>query len=148
MEGHLAQNKPAVKKHISNTGALIVDDYKPSRVLLRPFLIRLGVTKIEEATNSIDALRFIMDTDITQSPFDIIFISLGIREMNGLDLLRNIRQLANWDEFPVVIVAENASADIALEAFSAGATEFLLRPYEEATLARIIAKLHQDAATR
>ncbi len=143
----MAQNKPTVKKHVSNTGALIVDDYKPSRVLLRSFLIRLGITKIDEATNSIEALRFIMETDVTQSPFDIIFISLGIREMSGLDLLRNIRQLASWDEFPVVIVSENASADIAIEAFSAGATEFLLRPYEEGTLARILAKLREDAGS-
>lgn len=139
----MAQNKSIAKKHASNTGALIVDDYKPSRVLLRSFLVRLGLTRLSEATDSIEALRLIMDTDASQSPFDVIFISLGIREMNGLDLLRNIRQLANWENFPVVIVSENASADIAVEAFSAGATEFLLRPYEEATLARIIATIRE-----
>ncbi len=137
----MAQNKPIAKKQISNLSVLLVDDYKPSRVLLRSFLIRLGVNHLDEATDSIEALRLLMETNSNDTPFDAVFISLGIREMSGLDLLRNIRQLSGWDKFPVIIVSENASADVAIEAFSAGASQFLLRPYEEETLARILEML-------
>lgn len=137
----MTQNKPPVKKQISSLSILLVDDYKPARVLLRSYMARLGVGRVEEATDSIEALRLVMETTVNRTPFDAVFVSLGIREMNGLEFVRSIRQLSALSTLPLILISENSEAATTREALTTGINEFLLRPYEEETLKRILTKL-------
>lgn len=57
-----------------------------------------------------------------------------MREMNGLELLRNIRQLSGWSDFPIIIVSEDPDVSLVHDAIAAGATDYILRPYSQETL--------------
>ncbi|MDZ4081490.1 MAG: response regulator [Bdellovibrionales bacterium] len=122
-------------------GYLIVDDQRAARLLLRVFLIRQGVNFIEEAGDSISALRLLMATPQNQSPFRAVFISRQMPEMSGLELLRTIRQLPGWAQFPIVIVSEDSDAKLQRDAMAAGATDYLMRPFTEEDIAALLKRI-------
>jgi len=122
-------------------GYLLVDDQRAARLLLRVFLIRQGVNFIEEAVDSISALRLLMATPQSQSPFSAVFISRQMREMSGLELLRTIRKLPGWTRFPIVIISEDSDAKLQSEAMAAGATDYLLRPFTEEELTALLRRI-------
>lgn len=137
----MPQIKSQAKKQVSSLSLLVVDDHKPARILLRSYLARLGAGRIEEANDSIEALRLVLDTTVNQAPLDAVFVSLGIREMNGLEFVRSLRQLSAFSNLPLILISENSSASVMREARAAGVTELLLRPFEEETLKRLLVKL-------
>lgn len=122
-------------------GYLLVDDQRAARLLLRVFLIRHGVNFIEEASDSISALRLLMSTPQNQSPFRAIFISRQMPEMSGLELVRTIRQLPGWAQFPIVIISEDNDAKLERDARNAGASEYLMRPYTEEELQAVLKRI-------
>jgi two-component system, chemotaxis family, chemotaxis protein CheY len=129
----LAQNESS-QINLSPLGILLVDDQKAARLLLRAFLTRLGVGRVEEASDSIVALRLLMNTPSSHQAFAAAFVSRSMREMTGLELVRNIRQLAEWSDFPIVIVSEDPDPSLVRDAIAAGATDYILRPYSQETL--------------
>ncbi len=120
--------------NLAQLGVLLVDDQKAARLLLRSYLIRLGIGKVEEVTDSIEALRLLINTPAKHQAFAAVFISRSMREMSGLELVRNIRQLSEWSTIPIIIVSEDRDAAKLLDAVAAGATDYLLRPYSQETL--------------
>lgn len=122
-------------------GYLLVDDQRAARLLLRVFLLRQGVNFIEEAGDSISALRLLMATPQNQSPFSAVFISRQMPEMSGLELLRTIRQLPGWVDFPVVIISEDNDAALQRDAMEAGASDYLMRPFTEEDLKALLKRI-------
>lgn len=128
----------------AQSGVLLVDDQKAARLLLKSYMTRLGVGKIEEATDSIEALRILMQTTPGQCPFGAVLISRNMREMTGLQLVKNIRQLSGWSEFPIVVISEDLDPALVRDAAAAGASEYMLRPYDEETLKTILERTLKD----
>ncbi len=122
-------------------GYLLVDDQRAARMLLRVFLLRQGVNFIEESGDSISALRLLMATPQNLSPFKAVFISRVMPEMSGVEFVRTVRQLPGWANFPVVVISEDADPKLEDEAFAAGATDYLLRPYTEEDLKAVLARI-------
>jgi two-component system chemotaxis response regulator CheY len=122
-------------------GYLLVDDQRAARLLLRVFLIRQGVNFIEEAGDSISALRLLMATPQNQSPFRAVLISRQMPEMSGLELVRTIRKLPGWSQFPIVIVSEDSDAKLQRDAIAAGANEYLMRPFTEEDIAALLKRI-------
>ncbi len=122
-------------------GYLLVDDQRAARLLLRVFLIRQGFNFIEEASHSISALRLLMATPQSQSPFRAVFISRQMPEMSGIELMRTLRQLPGWTQFPIVIISEDSDAKLQREAMAAGATDYLLRPFTEEELTALLKRI-------
>lgn len=131
----------------SQLGLLLVDDQKAARILLRSYLNRLGVGDVEEATDSLEALRILMQTRAADCPFEAIFISRSLREMSGLNLVKNIRLLAGWKDFPIVLISEDLDPSLAIEANKTGATEYLIRPYSEERLKAVLDRIYALTAT-
>lgn len=141
----MAQNEPS-QINLTQLGILLVDDQKAARLLMRSFLSRLGVGNVEEATDSIEALRLLMDTPSNHQAFAAAIISRSMREMTGLELVRNIRQLSGWNEFPIIIVSEDSDPSLVRDAISAGATDYIMRPYSQETLLATLMRALKFAA--
>ena len=62
-------------------------------------------------------------------------------EMSGLELLRTIRQLPGWAQFPIVIVSEDSDAKLQRDAMAAGATDYLMRPFTEEDIAALLKRI-------
>jgi two-component system LytT family response regulator len=112
--------------------ALIVDDEPIARKILREELEAIaGVEIVGEAGNGPEALNRIAD----RRP-DLVLLDLQLPAMGGLDV---VRQLKGGPHMPVVVIV-TAYDQHALEAFEAGAIDYLLKPVGQERLASAIEK--------
>ncbi|OKH31055.1 hypothetical protein NIES2119_29660 [[Phormidium ambiguum] IAM M-71] len=103
---------------------LIVDDREINHQVLVDLLVPLGF-EVAQANNGYEGLKL-----LEQFKPDLIITDLVMPEMNGFEFIRNIRALANGDDF--IILASSASS---LEAerqnsLEAGCTEFITKPID------------------
>jgi two-component system, cell cycle response regulator len=77
-----------------------------------------------------------------QQPFPLVFTDVIMGQMNGLTLLREIKQID--DKALVVIMTSHASLETAMTALRAGAYDFLVKPFEDLFLLSVLAQRAQD----
>ena len=108
---------------------LIVDDEPIARQVLREGLEALpGVTVVGEAANGREALR-----QIGEVQPDLVFLDLQMPVMGGFEV---VQQLVGG-HLPVVVIV-TAFDEHAIEAFEAGAIDYLLKPVSEARLRKAV----------
>jgi two-component system LytT family response regulator len=99
---------------------LIVDDEPIARQILREELESMtGVKIVGEADSGAAAL-----VQIAQHKPDLVLLDLQMPEMGGLDVVRNLRR---GPHMPVLVIVTAHDA-FAVEAFEAGAVDYLLKP--------------------
>jgi two-component system LytT family response regulator len=109
---------------------LIVDDEPIARKVLREELESIAdVEIVGEADNGAVALRQIVE----YNP-DLVLLDLQMPVMGGLDVVRNIR---NGMHMPVIVIV-TAYDKYALQAFEAGAIDYLLKPVGQERLAEAV----------
>lgn len=101
---------------------LIVDDEENIRKLLSEFLSEEG-HQVTVAANGEEAL-----VAFQKNPFPLIITDIFMGEMNGLELLKEIKSL-NPDS-SVIVMTSQASLETAMKAYRAGAYDYLLKPFE------------------
>jgi two-component system LytT family response regulator len=108
---------------------LIVDDEPIARKILREDLELLpDIEIVGEADNGRRALE-----EIEQHQPDLVFLDLQMPEMGGFDVIRNLRPGA----IPAIVIV-TAYDQHAIEAFEAGAVDYLLKPVNEARLLKAV----------
>lgn len=115
---------------------LIVDDEEPIRRLLKKELSRKGFYT-DTAENGDIALRKLMD-----SSFDIILLDIVMPDMNGISLLKTLK---NDPASPAIIVLTGrATVDTAVDAMKAGAYDYLTKPYKLDELSIVINRAYEQ----
>ena len=107
------------------THVLVVDDDVVLLQAFEKYLPRLTDNLIvHTCESSLNALRLVNQTD-----FDAIVVDIKMPELDGLELLRQIRKIR--PETPVLLITGYyGSYPEALEALRAGATDFIHKPME------------------
>ncbi|GGE12993.1 response regulator [Aureimonas endophytica] len=72
---------------------------------------------------------------------DMIVTDLNMGAMNGIELIREVRKLPGFQFLPIVLLTTESQADKRAEAKSAGATGWLVKPADEATLMKVARQL-------
>lgn len=116
----------------SRPSVLLVDD-DPATLIALPDVLTarlqdVSVTTCESAMTGLEALR---DTN-----YRVVVADLRMPEMDGLTLLRNIRQIR--EHTPVVIMSGVTEWGLAKRVLAAGAFAFIQKPVERAYLAQAV----------
>ena len=115
---------------------LIVDDEPPIRKLLRMGLGTQGY-HIIDAPNAKTAL------ELMAAEPDLVILDLGLPDMQGLDLLRQIRHLRA--DVPIVVLSSRGDEVAKVEALDLGADDYVTKPFGmDELLARIRAALRHQ----
>ena len=115
---------------------LVVDDEPPIRKLLRMGLNTQGY-EVTEAPNGKTALEM-----LGQNP-DLIILDLGLPDIQGLELLRKIRE--RNEGVPVVVLSSRGDEAGKVQALDLGADDFVTKPFSmEELLARMRAALRHQ----
>jgi two-component system KDP operon response regulator KdpE len=108
---------------------LVVDDEPPIRKLLRMGLGTQGYQTID-APNAKAALELMADNP------DLVILDLGLPDMQGLELLRQIRE--RREDVPIVVLSSRGDEVAKVEALDLGADDYVTKPFGmEELLARI-----------
>ncbi|WP_082554845.1 MULTISPECIES: response regulator [unclassified Caulobacter] len=104
---------------------LIIDDNAPMREIIGAVLKSLGIRKILEANDGVEALKIVTEREI-----DIIFTDLKMQPVDGLAFVRWVRTspASNNPYVPIIMVTGHATRASLDEAVQAGVTEFLAKP--------------------
>ena len=123
---------------------LVVDDFSTMRRIVRNLLKEAGITNVEEAEDGQVALG-----KLRAAPFDFVVSDLNMPNMNGFELLRQIRADAQLKHLPVLLVTAEAKKEDIVTAAQIGASGYIVKPFTKATLEeklnKILAKLAQPA---
>jgi two-component system chemotaxis response regulator CheY len=104
------------------------------RKIQRRTLERLGFTDIIEAEDGDEALRLLPDANP-----DILITDWNMPNVNGLELVRQIRQTDQ--KLPIIMVTTEAEKNRVIEAIKAGISDYLIKPFTGEALASKIRRV-------
>lgn len=119
--------------------ALVVDDSAVMRKVLIGALARANITDIDQAADGVEAV------DAAQkAEYGLILMDWNMPNMLGIDAVKSIR--ANGKTMPIIMVTTEAEKSRVIDALKAGANNYVIKPFEPATIvAKIQAVLGQPA---
>ena len=66
---------------------------------------------------------------------DVVFLDLGLPDMDGIDVIRRIR---SWSNMPIIVISARSEDEDKITALDAGADDYLTKPFSvEELLARL-----------
>lgn len=101
---------------------LVVDDERSIRNSLKDIL-EYEEHQVQTAENGIEALKLIKN-----QCFDLIFCDIKMPEMDGIDVLKKIKE-TNYD-IPVIMISGHGNIETAVEAIKIGAFDFIEKPLD------------------
>jgi len=104
---------------------LIVEDSPTMRQLLVFALKRLRNTEITEAQDGMDGLR-----KVTADDYDLALIDINMPVMDGLKLIRMIRDEDSLKKMPIVVITTEGAREDRERALDLGANEYLTKPIQ------------------
>ena len=122
---------------------VVEDDINIARLLLDYFAIRGH--QADWATSAGQALQ-----RLEESVFDVLVLDRGLPRMEGLSLLRLLRQEMNIVIPVLILTARDSEAD-KLDGFAAGADDYVVKPFSlaevEARLYALLRRVQQQVPT-
>jgi len=103
---------------------LIVDDVQDNRAILGRRFERRGYG-IAEAESGSGALEM-----IEREAFDVVLLDVMMPDMNGLEVLRRIRQNHTASELPVIMVTGKTESQDIVQALTEGANDYITKPVD------------------
>jgi DNA-binding response OmpR family regulator len=103
---------------------LVVDDGEDNRTILRRRFTRLGY-EVMEAEDGAKALAL-----IAAYPFDLVLLDIMMPEIDGLEVLRRVRETKSQAELPIIMVTGKSASEDVVEALSLGANDYVTKPVD------------------
>lgn len=119
-----------------NMSFLVVDDFPTMRRIVRSLLKELGFTNVEEAEDGQDALN-----KLRAGKFEFVVSDWNMPNLDGLEMLKEIRQDDALKELPVLMVTAEAKKENIIAAAQAGASGYVVKPFTAATLEEKLNKI-------
>ncbi len=102
-------------------------------------LLKLHQFEVYWVNNGIEGLK-----QLQQQVYDIVLLDLGLPMMDGMLVLKNIRQ--KFPNLPVLIISARDQLQNRVDGLNQGADDYLIKPYEfDELLARIHALLRRSS---
>ena len=120
---------------------LVVDDNYENRELIAEIL--RDVAQCDVASNGKEAIDA-YNSSLQSKPYDLILLDIEMPEINGLELLRKIRQSEEAADIPlgegVAIIMVTAHKKPFLDAFYQGCNDYIIKPIDAQKLIQKIEK--------
>jgi two-component system chemotaxis response regulator CheY len=115
---------------------LTVDDSASMREMVRATLTAAGY-EVVEAVDGQEALDF-----ARENPCDLVISDINMPRMDGITLVHELRNLPSYRLTPLLLLTTESSAERKLEGKRAGATGWIVKPFNPeqllATMARVL----------
>src|SRR4051794_24362790 len=119
---------------------LVVDDEVPVLRVVERLAARIGFDVVACASGA-EAMR-----TLQRKPADLAMVDLRMPDVNGLDLLRQIRSTVPGCE--VILMTAYAAVDSAVEAIKLGAREYLTKPFDFDRLRQVLGDIRLELERR
>ena len=119
---------------------LVVDDFSTMRRIVRNLLKECGFAEADEAEDGVVALQ-----KLRASNFDFVVSDINMPNMNGFQLLAEIKKDEKLKHIPVLMVTAEARKEDIVLAAQQGAAGYIVKPFTKATLEEKVVHLLKKA---
>lgn len=121
-----------------NMKILVVDDFPTMRRIIRSLLKELGFNNVDEAEDGQEGLA-----KVNGGGFEFVVSDWNMPNLNGLDMLKDIRANEATKSLPVLMVTAEAKKENIVAAAQAGANGYIVKPFTAATLEEKLNKIFE-----
>jgi two-component system chemotaxis response regulator CheY len=115
---------------------LVVEDSAAMRGFITSTLENVGGYEITQAPNGFEALRL-----LPRARFDLVISDINMPDINGLELVRFIRESADHRETPLLLISTDGRDADRERGLRLGADAYLVKPFEPETLLASVRRL-------
>lgn len=108
---------------------LVVDDFSTMRRIVRNLLKESGYADADEAEDGVAALHKLRNNN-----FHFVVSDINMPNMNGFQLLAEIKKDEKLKHIPVLMVTAEARKEDIVMAAQQGAAGYIVKPFTKATL--------------
>jgi len=105
---------------------LVIDDSRAARMAIGRILKGIGF-EIDEAENGEVALSHLKN----QGPYELCMIDWNMPVMNGYEFIKQVRKDSRFSSVTLVMVTTENEMSQVVKALSAGANEYVMKPFTE-----------------
>lgn len=115
---------------------IVIDDMAAMRHVMINMLRHVGFDHVDEAVDGLQGLQMLKNLD-----YDLVITDLNMPKMDGLQLLKAIRQDDNLQHLPVVIVTCENDKQKVQQALLEKVNGFIIKPFNMNTLEKQLTRL-------
>ena len=105
---------------------LLVEDSDLQREVARSLLEEMGFGRVIVARDGVEALQ-----QLEKGKVDFILSDWEMPEMDGLELLKNVRAKEDYKNTPFIILTVVDQKERIVNAMQAGVTDYIIKPVEK-----------------
>ena len=114
---------------------LAVDDSATMREMVA-FVLESAGYRVIEAEDGAKGLERARST-----PVDLVITDQNMPNMDGITLVRSLRELREYKTIPILLLTTESSDSMKSQGRAAGATGWLVKPFDPATLLEVVQKV-------
>jgi two-component system chemotaxis response regulator CheY len=115
---------------------LVVDDFPTMRRIVKNLLKQLGFENIDEAEDGAQAL-----SKLKAGGYGLVVSDWNMPVMEGIDLLKNVREDESLKGIPFLMVTAEAEKDKVITAIKAGVDNYVVKPFTAEVLKEKLEKI-------
>ncbi|KAF1043600.1 MAG: Chemotaxis protein CheY [Herbaspirillum frisingense] len=114
---------------------LAVDDSGSLRQMV-VFSLKAAGYNVTEAVDGVDALE-----KAKSHTFDLVLTDQNMPRMDGLTLIRSLRELSSYQRVPILMLTTEFSDEMKAKGKAAGANGWLVKPFDPQRLTEVVKKV-------
>ncbi len=115
---------------------LAVDDSASMRQMVA-FTLQGAGHQVSQACDGMDAMKVAQ----AQGAFDLVISDINMPNMDGIELVKQLRAMSNFRFTPILMLTTESAADKKVEGKAAGATGWIVKPFNPEQLLATINKV-------
>ena len=121
---------------------LVVDDYNTMIRIIRNLLKQLGFEDVDDASDGSAAL-----SKMREKKYGLVISDWNMEPMTGYELLKEVRADPGLTKTPFIMVTAESKTENVIAAKKAGVNNYIVKPFNAATLKTKIEAVFPDMAT-
>ena len=121
---------------------LVVDDYSTMIRIIRNLLRQIGFADVDDANNGAAALD-----KMRAKRYGLVISDWNMEPMTGYDLLQQVRSDPGFGNTPFIMVTAESKTENVIAAKKAGVNNYIVKPFNAATLKTKIEAVFPDMAS-
>lgn len=114
---------------------MIVDDSMTMRKMVS-FALQEGGYAVEQTADGQQALDW-----LSKNAVDLVITDVNMPVMDGITLVRELRKLPSYRFTPILVLTTESSNEMKQQGKTAGATGWIVKPFEPDAMRQVIARL-------
>lgn len=119
---------------IEDANVLIVDDSNSFRIMLIEILKQMGFRNIADTNLPTRALEMAIEQSRFSHVYDIIFLDINMPVIDGITVLRRLRQVETYKNSKIIMVSTEKEKDVIVNCLINGANDYILKPFDSETI--------------